>query len=722
VTDQDPISARRRIGLIGERCSMLSGDPGKDSNGDRNVGRHAMSGRTSHGDCWRQRSDGGFGAGDCSMKPDREPSRSITHDHLGLDHLGLDHLGLDHLGRALAQLAAQPRLTAALRFAESLRIAAAVAPDPSVAAAQLVRTVRDGDDVSAIAAIHALGSVAHPSVDEALLAIVLDSDEPFAGHAAWTLAARRSSPAAIQALSRLAATGGFSAMLAERTLAEWQRSGGISEPEPPPPVDDEFVDRFGPLGGDSDGDGGDGDPSGIVVVQPFLHARIDRDGSSLGAGDAGGIASLLRSLGTSLGRIDGISEVVTVTRRHDHEAPWEQLAPGHRVVRVPVGEPGPLPWRQAWAHRLEIERQFIDLGRALAGRRVIWHLRMADVGTLAAAAAARRLGHPVVFTAAPDPHIVIDALQDDGRLDRLRFAIDDAAAQYWFRARMVERLTAQADHLVVLPRPTIRQELVELLGLDPADLGRRVTVVPEGVDVGEIDRARARRWLHGPSPMVQRVLAAMPAWRRSLPWVLTVGRLHPSKGPQRIVDAVVAEPGLSDRVNVIIVGGDLTHPSADEQSTIELVRGAAAGRDPSLVTLTGNLAPSAVADLMVEVAEHGGVYVCASDKEEFGLAIVEALAAGAVVVAPARGGPRSYVDDGDTGVLCDTLSAVAVRAAVVQALSMARDGDLELRAERAMRARRMVRDELSIDTMAEALGSVYRGLVPVPVASRRAAR
>ena len=153
--------------------------------------------------------------------------------------------------------------------------------------------------------------------------------------------------------------------------------------------------------------------------------------------------------------------------------------------------------------------------------------------------------------------------------------------------------------------------------------------------------------------------------------MLTVGRLHPTKGAQRIVDAVVAEPGLADRVNIVIVGGELASPSADEQSTIELVRLAARGADPSLVTLTGNLPPSAVADLMVEVAEHGGVYVCAADKEEFGLAIVEAMAAGAVVVAPARGGPRSYVDHGRDGLLCDTLSPSAVRAAIVQARELA---------------------------------------------------
>ena len=88
--------------------------------------------------------------------------------------------------------------------------------------------MHDGDDVSALAAIHALGSVDHESVDELLLALLVDGDEPFAGHAAWAMAARRSTLAAIDALARLAAGEGFSAMLAERTLVEWARLGAVA--------------------------------------------------------------------------------------------------------------------------------------------------------------------------------------------------------------------------------------------------------------------------------------------------------------------------------------------------------------------------------------------------------------------------------------------------------------------------------------------------------------
>lgn len=652
-----------------------------------------------------------------------------------------DTQAIDNLSLALRAVAEEQRLTCALQRAEALRMAAARTVDPDGDAVLLEASVRDGDDLSALASIHALGTVTSATADRVLLELVLEAEEPFAAHAAWALAARRSSPDAIAALVQLVIGGGFTAMLAERTLIEWSRVDArptiecvvraaahldvderskrqllanllraLPDHRPCTPEDPlTHLQDLGRQGSGRQGSGRRGAGDGLVVIQPFLHAHIDRTGSALGAGDAGGIAALLRSLGTAVADVDDVDEVITVTRRGVGEARTELLAPGHRVERIAFGPEGVVPWREAWVHRTQIERRLEAIGKALSGRRVVWHLRMADVGTLAAAAVARRLGQPMVFTAAPDPHIVIDALQDSGQLDRSRFAIEDAASQYWFRARMVERLTAQADHLALLPRPTIERELVEFVGIEPADLATRSTVIAEGVDVGESTGARARLAGGTMPPAVRRIVDSLPVERRGLPWLLTVGRLHPSKGPQRIVDAVVARSDLAARVNIVIVGGDIHRPSADEQSTIELVRLAAGSSCNGLVSLTGHLPPATVSDLMAFVAEQAGVYVCASDKEEFGLAIVEALAAGAVVVAPERGGPASYVDDGDTGVLCDTRSPTQLGRAIERALGRAPDHD------RADRARAMVRNELSIDWMARQLVDVYQQLATTAV-------
>jgi len=615
---------------------------------------------------------------------------------------------------AIDAVVKEPRLSLALRRADELQLVAAHAPRPAAVARCLAEVIRGGDDVSALAAIHAIGAVADDLADSVLIGLVAEGVEPYAAHAAWSLAARSPQFEAVGPLLQLFMGGGFPAMLAERTLIEWARldaetmaevarTGAHTSQWPErrrlADVYESMREAVGALRAA---------PAkklsltgGLVVVQPCLHARIDRDGSTLGVGDSGGVASLLRSLGPALAAQPSIDEVITVTRSNGCEPVTEQLGDGHRVERLDVGPEGPLASREAWQYRLAVERQLLALGTSLCDQKVVWHLRMADVGTLAAASVARRLGQAVVFTAAPDPHIVLDGMQDTGRLRRDQFGVEDAAHQYWFRARLVERVARQADHLVLLPRPTLRAELAELVGIGDVVTNERVTPVPEGVDVAAADRARAALQQRGPSRAALAVLAAIPQERRGLPWLLTVGRMHPSKGAHRVVEAVAGDATLANEVNLVIVGGNFAQPTADERSTIERIQAAARPAPRGLVTLTGHLPPADVAALLAYVAANDGTYVCASDKEEFGLAIVEALAAGAAVVVPRRGGPQTFVVDDDTGVVCDTSSVTALRDGIRRCRA------LGPKPGREDRARNMVRSTLSIEMMASTLGGVY---------------
>ncbi len=615
----------------------------------------------------------------------------------------------------------EPRVSLALRRADELRLTAARSPRPAAVARCLAEVIRTGDDVSALAAIHAIGAVADQLADSVLVDLVAEGVEPYAAHAAWSLAARRPQLEAVQPLLQLFMAGGFPAMLAERTLIEWARldvetlaevaRAGSHLPDWSArrrlaELYESMREAVGPSCTMPDTERSV-TGSGLVVIQPCVNARIDRDGSTLGVGDSGGVASLLRSLGPALASQASIAEVITVTRSNGSEPATEYIGDGHRVERLTIGPDGPLPSREAWQYRLEVERQLFALGTALSDRKVVWHLRMADVGTLAAASVARRLGQAVVFTAAPDPHIVLDGLQDSDRLRRDQFGVEDAAQQYWFRARLVERVARQADHLVLLPRPTILTELSELVGLGDVVTDERVTPVPEGVDVAASDRARVAQRDRGTSRPASALLAAIPEERRDLPWLLTVGRMHPSKGAHRLVEAVAGDPTLAAQVNVVVVGGNFAQPTADERSTIERIQASARTAPSGMVTLAGHLPPADVAALMAYVAANDGAYVCASDKEEFGLAIVEALAAGVPVVVPRRGGPQTYVVDNDTGVVCDTSSVPALRDAIIRCRTLGHKPGRE------DRARSMVRSTLSIEMMASTLGDVYCAVAAV---------
>jgi glycosyltransferase involved in cell wall biosynthesis len=218
--------------------------------------------------------------------------------------------------------------------------------------------------------------------------------------------------------------------------------------------------------------------------------------------------------------------------------------------------------------------------------------------------------------------------------------------------------------------------------------------------------------------LVARV-AALPADRHGLPIVLSVGRLNELKGMARLAEAFAADASLRDRATLVIVGGDLDNPSpaeAAELARIEAARAAEPELDHALILL-GHRPHGEVADLLAavrygvgpEIGPHGA-YACASRKEEFGLAIVEALAAGLPVVAPFTGGPATYVEDGVTGCLIDTTSQADLARGIAAAL------DLAAVPGRAERASRTITDRYDIAAMAGALGDVYREALPAEIA------
>lgn len=469
---------------------------------------------------------------------------------------------------------------------------------------------------------------------------------------------------------------------------------------------------------------------GETIAQLFLPADIDRELSQVGSGDNGGIATLLVRLGDALVGGDraaaSVDHVLTLSRGRPADAlrglaDLASSRSGHVFATVPfLGEH--VPSVDAWPRRVAAER---GIRRILlrAGTVGAIHLRMADVGTLAAAAVARDLGIPVVFTLAPDPHAAIAALETAGELTRANFGTRDEQEHFWFRARLVHRVTAEAAHVVLFPRPELRRDLLVLLGFDTDLQPERNTVVPEGIDLAVIARAGSEALVsaqgetaHPAFDALDELLGALPAHRRGLPLLITVGRLHAVKGMATLVEAWLADTELRARCNLLIVGGDLEHPSAEERRQLDRIDAAvprAEGPAEGLL-LAGHRANDTVARWLA-AARYGrpglaaphGVYVCASTKEEFGIALLEAMATGLTVVAPAGGGPATFVEHGVTGFLVDTRDTRSLAAGVVEALDLAAG---PLGAAYAELAHDMVAQEFAIQTMADALTRVYRGV------------
>ena len=689
-----------------------------------------------------------------------------------------------------------PGIVEAIRLADDLAFEAG--RDPGVRTLRVLATALNGEDqVAAIAAVHALAQMFDEQASRTLTALLSDPRAPIREHAAWALSSVLPRADAIGRLIGQVAVGGFTGMLAQRTLETWSTTTaemlavslesallGTRDPgararltetlglvraeiatrplwelaADPREHEDVRVAAISALGQRSSAPGaaelledlvsGDGRlaevarlalidleataypraprPDGLTITQLFLHADIDPSLAAVGAGDNGGIATLLVRLGDALvaDPSTGVERVITLSRGPVAQAAEDLLeigaaTSGHVYGRVPL-LPEPVPSAAAWPLRVTARRGIRRILRA-AGPVDLLHLRMADVGSVAAADVARELGIPTVFTVAPDPHAVIRSLDRSGALTRERFGEADLAEHFWYRARLVTRLASNAAHTVLFPRPDLRRDMSQLVGIDITAHPERHTIVAEGVDLAVVDRAVASARDHAsgapaPDPIadLRGLVERLPAERRGLPLVVSLGRLHRVKGMATLVEAWAAGD-LRDRANLLIVGGDLERPSLDEREQLDRIDAVvpAAQRDAAGLILAGHR-PNGVAALwlaaarfgMPGVSAAGGVYVCASVKEEFGIALLEAMATGLMVVAPDGGGPATYVHDGVTGVLTQTWDAARLETGIGAALDVAAFLD----EGRADAAHEMVRTSFTIESMATALGPVYRGV------------
>ncbi len=691
------------------------------------------------------------------------------------------------LRHTLDEVQQAPFVVDVLRSGDRLAAAAAGESGPEPVRL-LAAVIHEDDELTAVAAVHALARVFDDGADAVLSELLSHPRAFLREHASWALKARLPRLDAIGRLVGVVVSGGFSGVLAQRTLARWAASApgqvalaieGALAGAAGPAVRSRLVETLGlvpgPIAGrallqlavdpdehpavrltavaalgdrpadaaavavvghlsTADGDLGTvarlaaidlgidadergGSEPGLTVAQLFLHADIDRDLSRAGAGDNGGVATLLVRLGDALATGPGVGRVLTVSRGTARAA-LDALTPaeGHLLTPVPLLTEAASA-AQAWPSRVAAER---GIRRVLRTHRAdVLHLRMAEVGSLAAAEVARELGIPVVFTLAPDPHAVIHALDMTGGLHRGNFGTEDEREHYWFRARLVQRLAEDSAHIVLFPRPELQHDMQELLGLDVAGQQGRFTVVPEGIDLRVSAAAAAELEQSGtPGPALAELdtlVAALPEHRRRLPLVISVGRLHRVKGMATLVEAWAGDAELAERCNLLIVGGDLADPSPDEREQLALIDevltrfpAAAAG-----LLMPGHR-PNDVVAVWLAAARAGtaggigpaGVYVCSSLKEEFGLALLEALASGLVVVGPAAGGPATYIDDGVTGVLVDTRRPEEVARAMRAAFGLATAPG---QAERMDRALARISADFTVQAMADRLSAIYAG-------------
>lgn len=384
--------------------------------------------------------------------------------------------------------------------------------------------------------------------------------------------------------------------------------------------------------------------------------------------DFGGQLVYVKEVALALGRMGHRADIIT--RRID-DPEWPEFAaaqdgyPGHanvRILRFPCGSPGFLRKEELWPHLSEwaehIAAFYSEEGAAPDA--ATGHY---GDGGLAAALLEERLGTPFTFTG----HSL-----GAQKLDKL-FTTDSALpallAEFHFEKRLAaERLSmARAARIIT----STRQERFEQYGhaayrgaVDPGD-DRKFAVIPPGVNLGVFDR-EARNELE--SSIADRVEAMLDrdiaAPRRRLPVVISSSRLEPKKNHEALVRAWADDAELREAANLmIIVRGardPLRKPEGVDATTGKVLAGLRAIIDEAdLSTCVTAFDLNSQLELAAAyrhlAARYHGVFCLPSVYEPFGLAPLEAMAAGLPAVVTRNGGPsESLVEDGmEYGVLVD---------------------------------------------------------------------
>lgn len=226
----------------------------------------------------------------------------------------------------------------------------------------------------------------------------------------------------------------------------------------------------------------------------------------------------------------------------------------------------------------------------------------------------------------------------------------------WLVKRLYRRIP------VIAVSPSTQAELLAA-GLDPRD----VHLVPNGVD-HERYRPNGR-----PPPQP--------------PLVLSVGRVEPYKHVERVAEAVAGLPG----VRLVVVGR-----GTGLDALARRVRELGAGER---IELRG-FVPE---DEKIRLLGDAAVHAIASDKEGWGITVIEAAACGTPTVATAVPGLRDAVRDGETGLLVPPGDVGAMRAAIAR---VCHDPDLR---GRLSAAGREWASRFSWDAAAEVIGGIIAG-------------
>jgi sucrose-phosphate synthase len=424
---------------------------------------------------------------------------------------------------------------------------------------------------------------------------------------------------------------------------------------------------------------------------------------------------------------------VDILTRQVKDARWPEFSaaqdayPGElnvRILRFPAGPPEFLPKEELWPH----------LGRAWVPNILRFYRsegRLPEAftahygdGGLSGVLIEAQTGLPFTFTG----HSL-----GAQKLDKLEPKPDNLAAldaRYHFSRRILaERLSMNRSAVNIT---STRQERFEQYG-HPAYRGavdvqdeRRFAVIPPGVNLaifGSTSRAEneatVRQWV------LERLERDLSLERRDWPVIVASSRLDPKKNHLGLVQAYALSPKLQATANLVLITGALDDPLRDDSRATPGERGVLAELRQVVQAsgLWGKISAFAIQGQPALgaayrfLAERGSVFALTALYEPFGLAPLEAAAAGLPVVVTRNGGPSESFQEGETtyGLLVDPADPADIARGLEQLLDNQAAWQMY-----AQRGRQRVLECYTWERTAEGYLNVIEELLSSPAARRPA--
>src|ERR687893_1323121 len=384
--------------------------------------------------------------------------------------------------------------------------------------------------------------------------------------------------------------------------------------------------------------------------------------------DFGGQLVYVKELALAMGNLGHKVDIVT---RRIIDPDWPEFSsetdsyPGHpnvRILRVPCGPDTFLPKEELWPYlgtefvprlleRYEREGSLPDALTAHYGD-----------GGLCGVLIEERTGIPFSFTA----HSLGAQKMDKMGVQRRDAAETDR--RYHFSKRIVaERLAMNRSRVNVTS--TGQERFVQYThnayrgAVDPTD-GARFAAVPPGVAMRIFDKSSRAEDEDAVRDHVRACLGRdLAPDRLDLPCVVASSRLDPKKNHLSLVEAFASSPTLRASANLVILTGNMENPLADyrdaddgERAVLDGIMGTIdRARMRSMVSMFAVRGQRRLAAAYRFLAERRSVFALTANYEPFGLAPLEAMAAGLPAVVTKNGGPSESLREGDEeyGILVD---------------------------------------------------------------------